>query len=62
MEKTRLGAADQRAYDLHMQGFPIARIAQMTGRAEGAVHAVIVGEWYEDKLAAKAAKQAARAR
>ena len=62
MEKRKLGAADQRAYDLHLQGFPIARIAEMTGRAEGAIHAVIVGEWHEDKLAAKAAKRASGAR
>ena len=57
MEKRKLSAADQRVHDLHYQGFPVSRIAQMTGRAERDVRGVIVGEWYEDKVAAKAAKQ-----
>ncbi len=57
MEKRKLNAADQRVHDLHCQGFPPSRIAQMTGRSEPDVRSVIVGGWYEDKMAAKAAKQ-----
>ena len=57
MRKPELSAADQRVYDLHMQGFPISRIAKMTGRSESDVRGVIVGDWYADKQAAKAAKQ-----
>ena len=60
MEKRKLSAADQRVHDLHYQGFPISRIVTMTGRTEPDVRAVIVGDWYEDKMAAKAAKQSRR--
>lgn len=56
MPKSKLSPADQRAHDLHMQGFPVSRIAGMTGRTESDVRTVVVGGWYEDKLAAKAAK------
>ena len=60
MEKRKLSTADQRVHDLHHQGFAVSRIAKMTGRAESDVRAVITGCWYEDKLAAKAAKQSRR--
>lgn len=60
MLKPELNAADRRVHDLHVQGFPLQRIAEMTGRSAEAVRSVIVGEWYEDKLAAKAAKQSRR--
>lgn len=60
MRKPELNVADQRVYDLHHQGFPISRIAKMTGRTEREALTVITGCWYEDKLAAKSAKQSRR--
>lgn len=60
MEKVKLSPADQRVHDLHMQGFSLSRISKMTGRTDRDVRGVVTGCWYEDKLAAKAAKQSRR--
>ena len=60
MPKSNMIAADRRVHDLHMQGFPVTLIAKMTGRTESEARGVITGQWLEDKLAAKAAKQVRR--
>ena len=60
MRRVELSAADQRVHDLHHQGFPISRIAKMTGRAERDARAVVTDCWYEDKLAAKESKKLRR--
>ena len=60
MRKPELNVADQRVHDLHLQGFPVSRIAEMTGRTEREARTVITGCWYEDKFAAKSAKRSRR--
>lgn len=54
---SNLTGDDARIWGLHMQGFCVARIAALVGLSEAHVRHVITGVWYDDKLAAKSAKQ-----
>lgn len=52
-----LTGTDARIWGLHFEGFCTERIAGLVGVAEERVRGVITGAWYDDKLAAKDAKQ-----
>ena len=57
MAGRQLSSADARIWDLHMQGFAPSQIASLAGTSSEHARAVVVGAWFDDKQAAKAAKQ-----
>lgn len=53
---SNLVGVEARIWGLHDNGFCVARISGLVGKAEAYVRNVITGVWLEDKLEAKRAK------
>ena len=53
---TNLVGDDARIWELHAQGFCVARIAELVGLTDARVRDVITGAWLDDKLEARNAR------